>query len=156
MLEQITQLTPEQQAQLYDAPVMITILIAGADDNFDAKERKKANELARFKKLNPDQPQVHAFYASVEERFEDRLAHWLGEYPALAESRNPIIAKQLEQLNPILTQLSTELSTALYKSFLSWARQVAESSGGVLGYFSIGEEEKSWVALPMLHDPSVA
>lgn len=156
MQEQITQLTPEQQTQLYDAPVMITLLIAGADDNFDPKERKKASELAKFKKLNPDQPQVHAFYAGVEERFEDRLAYWLGEYPTLAESRNPIIAKQLEQLNPILAQLSPELSTALYQSFLSWARQVAESSGGVLGYFSIGEEEKSWVSLPMLHDPSAA
>ncbi len=154
MLKEIEKLSPEEQEQLYDAPVMITILIGGADDDFDKKEREKAAELASFKKLNPDQPLIHDFYRVVELRFEQRLQHWLGEYPRLAEIRNPIIAKQLEQLNAILAHLSYDLQVELYKSFVNWAKQVAEASGGVLGYFAVGTEEKPWVELPMLHNPA--
>lgn len=153
MLHEMEQLSPEQQEQLYDAPVMITLLIAGADDDFDQKEKDKAVELAKFKKLNPDQPLIHEYYRVVELRFEERLHHWMQEYPRLAEIRNPIIAKQLEQLNPILELLSYDLRSGLYKSFVNWARQVAEASGGVLGYFSVGTEEKAWVELPMLKNP---
>lgn len=156
MTNEIEKLSPEQQEQLYDAPVMITLLIAGADDDFDKKEKEKASDLARFKKLNTNQPLIQKFYEVVELRFEQRLQYWMNEYPKLAEIRNPIIAKQLELLNPILESLSFDLRIALYKSFTNWSKQVAEASGGVLGYFTIGEEEKKWVELPMLKNPAAA
>lgn len=154
MKKELAKLTEEERELLLDAPVMITLLLAAADNDFDKRERAQAKDLAQFEPLFPDTPQLYPFYTEVLQRFYSRLAYWMGEYPTLAELRNPIIAKQLEKINDIWPKLSTDFATSLYKSFLRWARLMAEASGGFFGYFTISPAERQWVDLPMLQHPS--
>ena len=152
----IENLTAAEKDFLYQVPAMIAILIAGADNDLDEKERTAAVELTKYKKLGYPHPLVQAYYAKVFDDFENHLYGLIKEYPGLAELRNPIIMKQLEQLNTIFPKLTNDFSSELYKSFRQYAMQVAESSGGLLGFFSVGHEEKEWLSLPGVLDPGAA
>lgn len=146
-------LTSEEMELLYLVPAKLAILIAGADNDFDDKEKKAAVEFTKYKKLGHDNPLVQAYYAKVFDNFENNLYGLLKEYPDMAELRNPIIMKQLEQLNEILPKLESAFAQELYKSFRQYALQVAESSGGLMGFFAVGHEEREWLNLPGVNDP---
>lgn len=154
MKKALAALREEDREFLFLAPAMITILIAGADDDVEQKELEAAERITRYRKSVPRHAVLIPYYEDVHERIEKDIQHLLNEYPSLAELRNPIIAKQLEQLNRIFKQLDKETATAFYQSFISLARHIAESAGGVLGFFSVSPEEKKWMELDMIHDPS--
>ena len=65
-------------------------------------------------------------------------------------ANNNAIGERLEKLNEILAKLPQDLGANLYKSFISFASHVAKSSGGVLGFFSVSEAEKSVIDLTMI------
>ena len=149
----IEHLTSEEKELLYMVPAKLAILIAGADNDFDDKEKKAAVEFTKYKKLGHDSPLVQSYYAKVFDNFENNLYGLLKDYPELAELRNPIIMKQLEQLNEIFPKLDATFALELYKSFRQYALQVAESSGGLMGFFAVGHEEREWLSLPGVQEP---
>ena len=57
---------------LFDAPVLVTVLIAGADGDFNKSELKRAVELAHDRKVTARADLVD-FYTIVGEGIEDKL-----------------------------------------------------------------------------------
>lgn len=153
MIDALKPLTKEEQDVILKAPAMITILVSGADDEIDEQERTIASKISKYKRLT-GKPLMIPYYEMVYNRFEDTLVELLKDYPKLATVRNPIIVKQLEQLNDILPKLDQEFAEAFYESMKDYAHHVAEASGGFLGFFKVSEEERKWLDLNMINDPS--
>ena len=154
-IKALDRLSHEEQAFMLKVPALIAVLIGGADDDFDEKERALAEKLTRYKAhTHHDEQVLVPYFTEVHEHFESQLANLMHHYPASASLRNPQIAAELERLNTILPKLNRDFAITFYRSMRSLARRVAEASGGVLGFFSVGKEEHKWMELDMISDPS--
>ena len=88
------------------------------------------------------------------EDFEDKLKVLIQSFPPKAAQREPIIVDELTHLNQIFSKIDRQLASEFYQSLLEIARKTAESSGGLLGLKSVGEEEARFVNLPMIKNPA--
>jgi phytoene dehydrogenase-like protein len=153
MIKALKTLDKKEQEIILQAPAMIAILIAGADDDIDQKERDEARKITKYRRLTGE-PILIPYYEMVFEHFEETIYKLLRNYPAMASLRNPIIVKQLEQINDILPKLDKEFAAALYDGLKEYAHHVAKASGGFLGFFKVSSEERKWLDLNMIEDPS--
>ena len=146
-------LTPNEEELLLKTPILICILIGGADGTIDKKEIRETVETSkrRMKKASPD---LLDFYEFVVTDFEDKLKLMLQNYPKDAMARNKIIEGELAEINSILPKVSLNFAKDLYLSFKEVSMNIAKSSGGILGINSVGEEENKYVDLLMIIDPS--
>lgn len=151
MLKGLDRLTASEVEILVKAPLLVCILIAGADNEIDRKEVKGAIELAETGSVKATMAE---FFAMVSEDFEDKLKIILQLLPAESSKRNPLIFEDLSLLNKILPKLARSFAVDYYKCLRHIAEKIAESSGGVLGMKSIGAEESELMTLPMIKDPS--
>ena len=152
MLQEIKNLNDGEKRLVMLAPAMVTILIAGADDDIDDQERETAKRITKYKKLTGNTLMLD-YYDKVEDSFEADLTMLLKEYPKKAGLRNREIEEELTGLNQILPKIDREHAIAYYDSLKSIAKNVAEASGGFLGFLSVGPEEKKWLNLEMINDP---
>ncbi|NOT76130.1 MAG: hypothetical protein HOP08_14480 [Cyclobacteriaceae bacterium] len=152
MFKELEKLPGSEVELLAKAPLLVCILIAGADDEIDNKEIKGAIELAKKSKTKAS---IAEFYRLVSEDFEDKLKIILQSLPQDSANRNLLISKELSQLNSILVKVDKIFSKDFYDSLRYIAKKIAESSGGLLGLKSVGEEEMKFIALPMIKDPSL-
>lgn len=152
MIPEIEKLSAAEVELMHKAPILVCILIAGADDHIDNKEVRHAIELTE-KKQKRAKSHLLDFYREVGEDFEDKLRIVIQEYPHEEEERSPLIVKALTQLNPILKKIDRNFSMEFYRSLREIASEIAKSSGGVLGLKSVGDEESKYVGLSMIQDP---
>ena len=148
-------LTAEEKETLFNMPVYVTLLIAGADDKIDNTEIARAIELAELNKKF-SRPDLHDYYRVASADFSDKITEALDELPSDHEKRAHILVRQLEKLNDILPKLDKEFAIDFYASAKDLAKKIAESSGGILGYMTIGYEESKLIGLDMINDPSDA
>lgn len=155
MIAAFEKLTPEEVSILLQAPVYVSILIAGADNQIDKSEINGAVELVKLKQTKARQALLD-YYKEVGKTFESDLQEKIKELPADASKRNPVVIAQLEKINGLYPKLEKEIAVQLYASLKEFAKKVAEASGGVLGYMAIGYEESKLIGLNMLKDPAKA
>lgn len=153
MIKEFESFSHEQVELLLKAPILVSILIAGADDEIDKSEIKKAINIAQDKQKRARAALID-YYKEVGENFEDKLMVMIQSYPSDSKTRNPQIIEELEELNDLLPKLDKHFAVELYESLKDIAKKIAEASGGVLGYMSIGYEESKLIGLNMLDDPS--
>jgi len=146
-------LTADEKETLYNMPVYVTLLIAGADDNIDNAEIARSIELAELNKKF-SRPDLHDYYKIASEDFSDKLQEELASLPEDREKRLVYLVEALEKLNNILPKLEREVAIDIYASAKDLAKKIAESSGGILGYMTIGYEESKLIDLEMINDPS--
>jgi len=149
MDKDLKQLHPEEITRLKDAFAQITVLIAGADGNIDANELSWAEKIAEIRTFTGDE-RLHTFHEEVNSEIARRIKDFIQALPQDPSSRNAILSGDLSNLNSILEKLEPEISSYLYKGYLTFAERIAKASGGVLSFFTIGSEEKKWIGLPML------
>jgi len=137
---------------LLKAPLLVSILIAGADGHIDQEEVKGAIRQAQ-RNAGRAHASLDEFYKTAGQDFEDKFKFVLALYPHDSKLRNPLVAQELAQLNAIFKKLPVPLASDLYKSLQQLAQQVASSSGGMFGMSKVGDEEARWINLPMLHPP---
>ena len=135
-------------------PILVCILIAGADHEIDNREIKGSIELAKRKHKKFKDSSLENFYLDMSEDFEDKLKVVIQSYPNDAKKRNTIISEELSKINLIWPKLDRKFAIDFYKSIMDMAVNTAESSGGLLGMNTIGDEEAALVKLPMIKDPS--
>ena len=152
MQKELDLLSSTEVETLIKAPLLVCILIAGADNEIDSKEVKGAMELAEKGKTNAS---VTEFYKLVSEDFEDKLKIVLQSLPNEAALRTPLIINELSKLNSILSKVKKSFAQDYYNSLRYIAKKIAESSGGMLGMKSVGDEEMEFFNLPMIKDPSL-
>ncbi|NJN41198.1 MAG: hypothetical protein HC811_02110 [Flammeovirgaceae bacterium] len=152
MIKELSGLSSEEQELILRAPFLTCILIAGADDEIDRKEINKAIVIAN-KKVSKARPSLRAFYKEVSLDFEDKIKILIQGYPHAAKKRNEMVINELSQLNLIWKKINHSFATDLFHSLKEIAQLIAESSGGVLGIKSVGDEEEYYVDLPMINEP---
>src|SRR5688500_14947148 len=121
MIQSLSNLSKEEKDLLVKAPALIALLVGGADDNLDQKERDASEKLIRYKKISGHQDLI-PYFEEVHQNFETNLNQLQQTYPGAASERNPIIASELEKLNPILARIDRELAGILVKNLKKYAR----------------------------------
>ena len=91
------------------------------------------------------------YYEKVGENYAEKLNGLIESLPQGRDERQQQLGAELSKLNPILEKLDRHIGHLMYNTFISFAKHVAKASGGVIGMFSIGAEEKKVVELPMIN-----
>jgi tellurite resistance protein len=155
MLEVLEKLAAPEVETLSRAPLLVCILIAGADNKIDDKEIKGAVSLAS-KRKGKSKDSLGQFYDMIAEDFEDKFKIVMQAFPSETKQRNALLSEELGRLNKILPKIDKAFAKDYYQCLLRIARKIAESSGGLLGMNAVGEEEDKLVGLPMIKNPSTA
>ena len=152
MISYFDNLRQDEKDLMYRAPVLVAILIAGADDKFDKKEIKEALSISQLKQVKARRILID-YYAEVGKDFEYNLIEEIATLPREARKRNPVIIEELEKLNLVLPKLDKKFAIQYYDSMIDIAKRIATASGGILGYLSVGFEESKLVELKMIRNP---
>lgn len=142
-------LSQEELQQLQDAIPQIAILIAGADGNIDAEEREWADKLTNIRAYAGDKV-LHEYYETVHANFSIHFNDMLKTLPSNTAERQQILTGNLSHLNAILAKLDPRVAYHIYKSFVTYAKSIAEETGGFFRFGAISSEEKKWIGLPMI------
>lgn len=153
MIEELKNLREDEIEVLMKSPILVAVLIAGADSKIDKGEIEQAVKVAESKQSRARE-QLLSFYKEVGTDFEAKLNHAIAELPSGVDERNDAISKELRKLNHILPKLDQPYAIKLHASLKDMAKKIAEASGGVLGYMSVSYEEAKLMDLPMLDDPA--
>ena len=149
MTEHFKVLNDEEYKSLSDAISLITLLIAGADGDVVKEEVNWASKIAKIRSYSLPE-QLNEFYKDVGLDFTERLDHYKHLTSSAVTVRMGEVEDKLAKINPIMAKLNPVLGATLYESYKSFAKHVAKSSGGFLGFFAVGPEEEKWIGLPML------
>ncbi|MBU2913073.1 MULTISPECIES: hypothetical protein [Reichenbachiella] len=152
MVEEFKTLRDDEIEVLLNAPVLVSVMIAGADDKIDKTEITQAVEIANSKQARARE-QLIEYYREVGKDFQAKFEKYVAELPDNASARTDLISTELRKLNHILPKLEHNFAVKLYASLKEMAKKVAEASGGVLGYMSVSYEEAKLMELGMIEDP---
>lgn len=133
------------------APILVCILVAGADGTIDRKELREAIAIASEQRNNHSP--LSSYFKLIAEDFEDKVKIVLQGYPHDPVQRNPVIIDELSRLNSLWPLLDKTFSIPFYELLLVLAEKIALSSGGILGIRAVGTEEAKYVSLPMIQHP---
>lgn len=153
MVEELEHLDDEELELILRVPILVSILIAGADNEIDKTEVRQAVNISKAKQARARKSLIE-YYQEVGDNFEDKLKVMINSYPLDAQKRNPMIIEELEKLNELLPKIEKQYAIEFYESVKDIAKKIAEASGGVLGYMAIGYEESKLIGLKMINDPS--
>lgn len=151
MVAELSKLSAQELELVYKAPLLVCILIAGADGDIDRKEIRKAITIVQKKKKGTDS--VSLLFKEVAQDFEDKLKVLEQGYPYEATQRTPLLTEELNGLNSLWPRVPSAFAKGYYDILLMLAQEVAASSGGLLGMKSIGSEEAKLVKLGMIKNP---
>ena len=153
MIKEFQNLNNSEKSLMLETPALIMILIAGADGVIDEKEMDWAEKVKIFRGSMKNS-MLREYYKEAGKDFRKTVYKLLSKLPEKLSERNYEITKRLKRVNKIFPKLSKRFSVGLYKSFLSYAEQVAKASGGIMGIASISPEEKIWLNLNMIDNPT--
>jgi hypothetical protein len=153
MIAEFDHLAHSDKDLMYSLPVYVSILVAGADGNIDDNELHKAISLAN-NKTKKARKQLIDYYKVVNEDFEDKIKMAIANLPSGVQEREKAIVEKLKESNKVFAKLDKTFAVKLYASIKDIAAQVAEASGGIFGYMSVGYEESKVVDLKMIKDPA--
>lgn len=153
MTKALEQLTPQEVELMLKAPILVSILIAGADGRIDRKELQQAT-LTVAQTMHADSD-VGIFVSHVLEDFEDKLKILQQTFASEPEKRAQQVSQELALLNEILPKISDTFAAPYYDMLRTLADKIARSSGGMFGLRTIAPEEARYVNLPMIHPPSL-
>jgi len=150
MIREFERLTEGETELMLKAPVLVCILIAGADGTIDRKEIKEAIAQTRKKNVSV----LSAYLEEVSRDFEDKLKVLIQSYPYESTQRTPIIIDELHQLNALWSKIDKVFSVQFYQMLRALAKKIAGSSGGIWGLKTVANEEARYIRLLMVNDPS--
>ncbi|MEZ5008151.1 MAG: hypothetical protein R2728_16315 [Chitinophagales bacterium] len=131
------------------APALITVLISGADGDFDKDEELHASKAVHYKSVQGD-PLLMEYYQAIDLDFLSAMRHLHQKYSGTPQERAEKITAKLTQLNDILPKLHHRFARALINDWRNLAKTVARASGGIFGFASISFEESHFVDLEMI------
>jgi len=151
MISYFESLNDNEMELMFKAPILVCILIAGADGKIDNKELKEAISIAQ--KQAKSNSSLSEYFREASQDFEDKIKILIQSYPYELTQRNPLIIQELSELNSVLPKLNKKFAINFYESLRLIADKIASSSGGVWGIHTVGTEEAKYVQLPMINNP---
>ncbi len=152
MIPEFKKLNDQEIELMLKAPILVCILIAGADGNIDRKEIKEAIAVAQKQKKS--KTSLSAYFKELSQDFEDKIKILIQSFPYESTQRTPLVIEELAKINTLWNKIDTTFSADFYEMLLVLAEKIATSSGGLWGLKSVGTEEAKYMKLPMLTDPS--
>jgi len=152
MIPEFHQLDDKEMELFLKAPILVCILIAGADGDIDRKEIKEAISIAQ--KHKKSRSVLSSYLKVMAEDFEDKIKILIQSFPYESTQRTPMIVEELSQLGRVWTKVDKGFAVAYYEMLKSIAEKVASSSGGLWGIKTVASEEAKYINLPMVSDPS--
>lgn len=152
MISEFKNLTEQEAGLMLTAPVLVTLLIAGAEGRIEEKETDWGAKITHFRANAPSV--LQSYYQEVDKSFNDTMRDMVSKIPEDVTERNYKINQELSKLNDIFKKLDTGFVKEFYKSLLSLSKQVAQSSGGIWGYGAVSPEEKALLNLEVIKDPN--
>ena len=143
-------LADSEKELLFKGPLLVCILLAGADGKIDNKEINGAVQTAR--QQHWVKSSLSGFFQEVATDFEDKLKILIQAYPVEARKRNQLITEELGALNKIWHRLDKNFAAAYYEMLKYLAHKIASSSGKF--WAKITHEEAQLAELPMISNPS--
>jgi hypothetical protein len=153
MIPQFEELSEDERELMYSLPIYVSVLIAGADGKIDAVEVKKAVSLSDIKKLKARKDLLD-YYNYVSTDYEDKIKMAIANLPVGLKEREKILVGHLKSVNEVFRKIDKPFAIKLYASLKEIAKHIAEASGGVFGYMSVGYEESRLIDLKMIKDPA--
>jgi len=154
MIPEFQKLDDAEIELVLKAPILVCILIAGADGDIDRKEINKAISIAKSQKKTSSV--LSGYFRVMSEDFEDKIKILIQSYPHEGTQRTPIIIDELTRLNTLWSKLDKSFSSTFYVMLKDLADKIANSSGGLWGMKKVGTEEAQYLQLPMIKDPGKA
>jgi hypothetical protein len=155
MVPELSKLTEPELELMYKAPLLVSVLIAGADGTIDRKEIAGAIRSVQ-KKQQFSVSSVAEFFKEISNDFEDKLKMIIQGYPYESTQRTPLLVADLAELNPVLAKIDPPFAAEFYQTLLVLADKIARSSGGLFGLRKVGEAEALYMQLPMLRKPGTS
>jgi len=152
MKSALSQLNNEEKEELFLIPVWVSILIAGADNQFSKKEIRQAVRLTKQKKQEGSF--LGSYYKEVAAKFEVNLKGYISLMPKNLEKRTEFLIGKIARVNELFRKLDNNDAQQLYLSFRDFAYHIAHASGGFFGLLSISFAESKYIDLKMIHEPS--
>ena len=152
MIPEFQTLTDSETELMLKAPILVCILIAGADGDIDRKEIKEAISIVQNQKRNGTL--LSGFFLEMAEDFEDKIKILIQSYPLESSKRDAMIVDELKNLTPLWKKVDQEFSIAYYEMLKSISERIASSSGGLWGIKTVATEEAKYLSLPMITDPA--
>ena len=149
--DQFSVLSENEIEQIINAYPLITILIAGADGDIDARELEWASKLSNIRSYNENY-QLNPLFKEVVMDFDAKIANLMKEVPGKINARYDWISPRLAELNDIIAKLDNTDAFSIYKSLISFAKHIARAEGGFLRMGSINSEEAKLIKLPMINE----
>ncbi len=150
MLDNFRNLPAEHLETLKHSVSWITVLIAGADGELETKELAWAEKIAKIRTYAAED-QILDFFRAVGVDYSEVLAATVESSSKDKTERTQQLSEKLSQLNEVFPLLERNYAIVLYNSLLSFAKHVAKSSGGFLGFMTIDSEESKLIELPMIN-----
>ena len=147
-IKEFESLTDSEAKSLYEAQALIAILIASADSNIHEDETGWAKKVMGFRQ-DTGAEALFNYYKIADAHF-DEVVKTLLENGKGAQEQIVSLEGELSNLNAALDKVDASFAAELAKSWRSFAKQVAQSAGGFLGFGSISEQEKRLMALDMI------
>ena len=124
-------------------------MIAGADGQIDKEETDWAVKLTHIRTYSGDNS-VKDFYKEVEANFNIKIGDLMKNASKDMAKRQSGLIADISKVNDILAKLDPATAYHVYHSYVTFAKSVAKSSGGILGFGSISTEEARLIGLPMI------
>lgn len=153
MIPEFKNLSQQEINEIIDAPILVTILIAGAEGKIDEREIDWGAYVVHFRVSEYESSSMMRVYKETDRIFKDVLIHHLEALPKDTNERSRIISEKLGKLNAIFSKIDKKFARDYYDSLRTLAKQVAKSSGGIWGYGSISPEEQKYLDLDMIDAP---
>ena len=153
MIPEYEQLNEEEKDFMCSLPIYVSILIAGADGKIDRQEIKKAVTFTNLK-TKKARKELIEYYQNINKDFEDKLKMTIANLPSDIKKREKHLIEEISRANDIFPKMEKVFTSKLYLSLKDIAKGIAEASGGVFGYMSVGYEESRLIDLKMIKDPA--
>ena len=152
MIPEFEQLNEDERNTMFSLPIFVSVLIAAADGKVDNAEIKKAISLSSIKTMKARKALLD-YYKIINTDYEDKFKMTLANLPSDHKIREDQLILDISKVNDIFPKLDQPFAVKLYASLKDMAKHIAEASGGVFGYMSIGYEESKLVELKMIKNP---
>ena len=153
MIPEFDQLEQSEKDLMYSLPIYVAVLIAGADGRIDNNELKKAVSISNLK-TSKARKELIEYYNEVNTDYEDKLKMTIANLPSGTKEREKLLIEELGKVNDLWPKIESSFAVKLYASLKEIAKHIAEASGGVFGYMSVGYEESKLIDLKMIKKPA--
>ena len=153
MIPEFKSLNAQEQNLMLNAPILVTLLIAGAEGNIEKKEIDWGAKIIHFKAEDKDAV-LQNYCKEVDIIFNDTMDNFIKSLPENPEERGIKINSELKKINNILPKIDKKFASTFYKGLKVLAIQVAKAAGGIWGYGSVSPQEQKYIDLDVINPPA--